>query len=191
MPRLARFTTILLFALLAARTASAQGSQVGITAGFAWTWATDIDYAAVNATEVRKLGFVGGVFAILPLDQRRLARTIAFQPEALIAQKGARGHSASRDNLDWSAEYLEIPLLFRFGTLGRKAGLFAVAGPGVSIRLTSHGELPLPDAERVDVNLLVGAGVATGEFTVEIRYDAGLRGTHKSRAIVSLVHVRL
>lgn len=183
---------LLVLLFVGAAPATAQGTQAGVTAGLSWTSLTGLagvpDAAAADA--VWKPGFLGGVFVILPLDRRRLAQTVAFQAEALVTQKGVRTHNANRDNVDRTVEYVQFPALVRFGTLGRAPGPFVVAGPAVSIRLASHGALDLPLAPRTDIGLIAGAGAATGEFTIEVRYDAGLRGPQKTRAVSTLLHLR-
>jgi hypothetical protein len=182
--------TTLVMLLAAAPAAHAQGTSAGVTAGFGWTTMAGVDGSEAGGTPSWKPGFAGGVFAIVPLDDRRRPRALAIEPELLIVQKGVRARTSDLDNHDRTYEYFQLPVLARAGTLGQAPGLFVVAGPALDVLLASHGSLALPEPPRIDVSVVLGAGVSTGEFTIETRYDGGLRGPQRSRAVTTFVHVR-
>ncbi len=105
-----RFTTIaLLFALsVPASLARAQG-QIGAILGATFSTLRGIDGLS------SRTGLVGGLSIVLPTDG-----FFAFQPEALLVNKGAKASTGDPEGLKLS--YFEIPLLYRL-KLSREPGL--------------------------------------------------------------------
>lgn len=113
---------------------------------------------------------------------------LSFEPELLLAQKGA---SLAIDPVAGGfdqARYLEAPLLGRLTlTRGRVARPFLVAGPTIGVRLDCTagrvlGSTPFSEScsragaqfRRGEVSGTVGAGVDFGRIQVGGRYELGL-----------------
>lgn len=135
---------------------------------------------------------MGGAFAF------RIGDRVAFQPEVLFVQRAYESqlHGGADDpfpldidgRLTWN--YLEFPMLFRLAMGG--AGMQLLAGPSLNISLDSWQCGPA-----VDVGIAVGAGLYGETFTMEGRYEEGLReiwwmdpGSRRHRAFLVLFGVR-
>jgi len=189
---------------LAGSPARAQSVQEGLEGGVNWSTISNLAFDVPGSSTGFKPSLQLGGYLIVPIRRRR---TVGFQPELVYTRKGLRGHDPNANTLSTSLDYLEVPLLVRLGTEGRAPGPFLVAGPGVSVLLRARRTSDQSDAVNdvdiraqttpVDVNLIGGVGVSTGEFTVEGRVDAGLRGTgtgasgvaSRTRTISVLLHV--
>ena len=169
--------------------AHAQSVQEGLEGGVNWSTVSHLAFDVPGSTTGFKPSLQLGGYLIVPIRRRR---TVGFQPELVYTRKGLRGHDANANTLSVSLDYIEIPLLLRLGTEGRVPGVFVVAGPGASVLVRAHRTIEQADAlddvniraqtRAWDVNAVAGIGVATGEFTVEGRVDAGVRGTSVSSA---------
>jgi len=133
-----------------------------------------------------KLGFCGGGFVIFPLS-----KGMAVQAEALYTQKGAEmsgtidiGAGPEPFKLYWNTDYLEIPVLFRYGfeTKGRLKP-FLFAGPALGIKMSAklkveaEGESADQDISNfrsTDFGLVFGGGVDIGKISIDFRYTMGL-----------------
>lgn len=128
-----------------------------------------------------------------------ITEMIAFQPELLYFQKGAKqtieffGQSFEAKS---TLNYLEIPLLVK-ALFGEEDGLqfFATAGPslgfGINGKAEADGETQDIDFDddmikKVDLSLAIGAGIqlpaGPGVFTGDLRYLLGLTTTDDSNA---------
>jgi hypothetical protein len=202
-----RGALLLLAACLLASSSSparSQSVQEGLEGGVNWSTISNLTFDVPGTSTGFKPSLQLGGYLIVPIRRRR---TVGFQPELVYTRKGLRGHDPNANTLSTSLDYLEVPLLFRLGTEGRAPGPFLVAGPGVSVLLRARRTTDQSDAVSdvdlraqttpVDINLIGGVGVSTGEFTVEGRFDAGLRGTgtgasgvvSRTRTISVLLHV--
>jgi hypothetical protein len=202
-PRASFLLTVSLIALAGAP-ARAQSVQEGLGGGVNWSTVSNLAFDVPATTTGFKPSLQLGGYLIVPIRRRR---TVGFQPELLYTRKGLRGHDPDANTLSVSLDYIEVPLLLRLGTEGRAPGVFVVAGPGVSVLVRAHRTIERADGfddtniraqtTGSDVNVIAGAGLATGEFTAEGRVDAGLRGTgtgaagvaSRTRTISVLFHV--
>ena len=135
------------------------------------------DAVDVTVDEETRWGGTGGVFVTLPLND-----SVAFQPEALYVMKGATLGVGPSTTLAFDANYLELPLLLRFGRSSRP--LYFLAGPAVGFRLAAvarevvNGVTETRDfsdqIKRVDVGVSFGGGATFGRFLVEGRWTEGL-----------------
>jgi len=113
---------------------------------------------------------------------------VSFEPELVLAQKGATLAIDPVANGFDQARYLEAPLLGRVNlTEGRTVRPFVVAGPTVGLRLDCTagrvlGSTPFAEScdkagaglTRGEVSGTVGAGLDFGRFQVGGRYELGL-----------------
>jgi len=138
---------------------------------------------------------LGGAFAF------RIGDRMAFQPEVLFVQRayelqlhgGADAYDPFPLDIDgrltWN--YLAFPMLFRLAMGG--AGMQLLAGPSLNVSLECWD-----CGSAVDVGIAVGAGFYGETFTLEGRYEEGLReiawwmgdGSHRNRAVLVLFGVR-
>jgi hypothetical protein len=107
-----------------------------------------------------------------------------IQPEALVSVKGASFSEFSAD-ADIEITYLEIPVLFRYGSpISTGTSLKLFAGPSLAFKLNAEatGEFlgisedqDIDDeVESVDFGLVIGAGIDSGRLTFDGRYTWGL-----------------
>jgi hypothetical protein len=128
----------------------------------------------------RRTGIVAGVFYVFPV-----APHFSFQPEWLYAQKGAKFSENSDFGLD--LDYFDVPLLLRWDSTTAGQSTFNVfAGPSLNFRHRARqedeeGDRDIrSDVERIDVGLIVGAGVEFGRFLIDGRYQHGLKEVNKA-----------
>ena len=120
----------------------------------------------------------------------RLGEHLAFHPELLYSQKGAKSSFAGPGGLAFSEEerlhYLDLPLLLR----ARASGFFVEAGPQLGYLLAQKSSfvttLPGFDPEtststttdgsrRLDVGYVLGLGYALPQgWELGVRYNGGL-----------------
>jgi len=137
-----------------ASTATAQG-QVGAVFGATFTSLRGVD-GLDNRT-----GLVGGLSIVLPSSG-----LLAFQPEALFVNKGAKASTGDPGGLKLS--YFEVPLLVRL-KLGGEGTVHphAYAGPYVGIQVDCSvkgssadcDDLPGVSTKSVDVGGVLGGGL--------------------------------
>ena len=189
-----RLSLLSFLALGLALPAAAQ-TTYGVRAGLNVSDYLGVDEDDVDAGDLSpSLGFVGGVFAEVPLSPR-----LSLRPEVLYSQKG---FSVSMSNVfeegqldfdfDVNVDYVEVPVLARIGVpLSPTLDAGLLLGPAVAfkVRESLDGEGRLngeiiddldfgtdgEDAfETVDLGLVLGAEVGSGPFYVDLRYTLGL-----------------
>jgi hypothetical protein len=169
--------TIFTLALLAglAGAARAQNISLGIKAGPSYA-----SFVGKDAGERDGLfGFHAGVFANIGLSNM-----VAFQPELLYSQKGAKLANATDFRTRFS--YLDVPLAFHVNA----DGLFFEAGPQVGFLLAAKSEagnaaVDVKDATNsVDFGYLAGLGYQrkTG-LGIGLRYNGGFTNVPKALTV--------
>lgn len=124
-------------------------------------------------------GLIGGVFAVWPVSP-----AIGIQTEALYSQNGA---TLDDDDVNGSLEldYLDFPVLARFSSPASTNAAFHVfAGPAFGVRVRARATSEFEDEEeeddlseevkRLDLGLVVGAGLDFGRLVLDGRYRWGL-----------------
>jgi len=113
-----------------------------------------------DLTNASRTGVIAGIFGTF-----RISGLLAFQPEGLYAQKGAK---------DLLIHYLEFPMLARLDLSLGGLGLYAVGGPSFAFR-QSQGDLKL-DTSSIETVLGAGIGFSLGRGTIglESRYQRSL-----------------
>lgn len=119
-----------------------------------------------------KVGFTGGIYSRFKIP----ASPMSIQPEVLFSQKGAEG-----DDISATLNYIEIPVLARFGfILDGPVTPNVYFGPYVGFNTKAEGEGPniafnIEDAvNKTDAGVVIGADVQITRFTIGGRYSAGL-----------------
>lgn len=170
-PKLLRMTATAAL-LAAALTASASAQTIGLTAGATFNTISgdDLDDIVESRT-----GFVGGVYLNLPLG----GGALSLEPALLYTMKGADFPDV---DTELNADYIQIPVLLRygFGAGGVKPVLFA--GPAANIQVscdltgTFEGDCEdeLSNPESLQWDGIVGAGIGFGKLGVDVRYEFGL-----------------
>ncbi|GAB3726559.1 porin family protein [Hymenobacter agri] len=155
--------------------AQAQDVSLGLKAGA--TYASFTGEQAGNPDGL--FGFQGGIFANIGLS-----RMVAFQPELLYSQKGAKVKDVT--NASTRLSYLDVPLAFHVNA----DGLFFEAGPQVGILLAAKSEVG-PQSVDVknqlnpfDAGYLVGLGYQrkTGPG-IGLRYNGSFSNLPKSSTV--------
>ncbi len=171
-------------------------AQAPATKGFGIEGGVNLSYLTVvpkGAPRSMGTGAMVGLFGVVPLTS-----TISLQPELQYSQhKSKLGTGATERDVDFS--YISIPLLVRMPMFG----LYITEGP--SFNLPVKAEIGGRDAKDTlrspDISLVIGVGANMGRFSIEARWDSGLRriekaapvtgGPHRSRTITGLLAVRL
>ncbi|HVP90591.1 MAG TPA: porin family protein [Terriglobales bacterium] len=169
-----------LVAMLAAPAPAAAGVQFGIKGGGNMAKLTGSDLQDINGTLKNKVGFVAGVFLAF-----NMGPVFTLQLEGLYTMKGVDQTyidtgTTYTDKL--SANYIEIPLLFKFRIPTPLVSPFVFAGPAVSFKLsekvTENGQtVPLDQAlfKNNDYGAIFGGGINIGShFQMDVRYSMGM-----------------
>ena len=130
----------------------------------------------------RRTGLVAGVFVTIPAS-----RHFDIQPEVLYSQKGAKISEAG-DKATIELDYVDIPVLARY-TSGGPASVQVFGGPSFGLRTRARSKAEFGgttqtqdiknDVKSSDIGLVVGAGLESGRFTVDGRYQWGLTNINK------------
>lgn len=174
-----RSRSAILFTFLAvvwqASPASAQttdGMTWGVQAG------VGIGYGAVPEGTTREIEptFNGGVFAVLPLSERW-----AFQPELKLDRR-----KITVGGIPTEVTYLSVPIMLRNDFLG----IYMVQGLSLNnVVSASIFDVDFRDTTTSpDVAIIVGAGKRFGRWSVEGRWETGMRSFQKD---IALTGVRL
>jgi len=163
--------------------ASAQGLEYGVKGGVTLAdlnETSDTD----NASFDLRVGFLVGGFVTWPLGGR-----LAFQPEALFTQKGAKSDQLGGTSTE-KLDYLDIPLLVSYRITGtRERNFSAFGGPSVGVLLrarssasfggTSFEENVKDQVKSTDFAVVGGLAYHRGRFVVDGRYSWGLTDIDK------------
>ena len=151
---------------------------VGATGGGAYTSFLGSD-ATTGWSASYRWGYQAGLTADLGLSE-----SLAFHPEALYAQKGAKFSADARNR---TLAYVDVPLLLRYypGGAFQANTAFVEAGPRVSALLAAKNDADTDtkaEFNRFDAGVVLGAGyrLASG-LSLGLRYDIGI--THPYQAI--------
>jgi hypothetical protein len=142
------------------------------------------DVSDLGDTDMRS-GLVVGLFGVVPLNEN-----IAFQPEVLFSQQGAKLEDGS-DDATIKLDYLQVPLLARFRLgMSPSAPVHALFGPSFGFRTNAEVDVngeTIDDndefedqTESFDIGLVAGIGVNAGPAVVDARYMWGLRNIDKT-----------
>jgi hypothetical protein len=161
--------------------AAAQGFEVGVKGGF--TFADIPNYAELiddegGNPEMRVGAVVGAHLGFT------LGRVIGLQTEVLYKQKGLKASAPAgiEEAITLKLDYIEVPVLLRFGAMGRN-GLQFLVGPSFNFntraRVVLEGmfdedEDVADEFEDFELGLVVGAGYYGSPLIVEGRYEEGL-----------------
>jgi hypothetical protein len=183
-----RAAAAVVFGVLGLAIASRASAQpaVGLVGGTALSTLANFG-DQVSVTDGRLAGVLAGVYVDLPLAHR-----VSLQPEVAYLRKGvhlegpvAPGSTAPVRITEWF-DYLEVPVLVRLGAVGRRDGLYAVAGPAVARLVRAREGFDVPGVAvldediadgvtATDVALVAGAGLAISRVAIEARFERGLR----------------
>jgi len=152
--------TVLVWVLFLPGSGFADTSFLGFEAG--------INFADLNGTDVNpsfgsRLGAVGGGLAHLGLIPG-----LAFQPEILYTQKGAK---FSNGGTDYQLDYVEIPVLVELslGLPGINPGI--LLGPSIDWNVMMKG---LPNINPMDTGIIAGLQLHFEPILLSGRYEVGL-----------------
>lgn len=163
-----------------------------ITSGFAQSTSTGIEskglklgfgfsYMSTSYDELAELfeykaGFQGGGFL-----SYRMSPRFSLQPELLIVVKGTK-QGGFLSLFDWASNYIEVPVLVKYhlADQSRFKPVF-YAGPSFSYLLSSEIDIlffePFDVTDgmhRLDLGLVLGAGLALKRLTFDVRYTFGM-----------------
>lgn len=169
-----------LVAMLAAPAPADAGVQFGIKGGGNMAKLTGADLQDINGTLKNKVGFCAGIFLAF-----NMGSVFTLQLEGLYTMKGVEQSyidtgTTYTDKL--YANYVEIPLLFKFRIPTPLVSPFVFAGPAVSFKLsekvTENGQsVPLTQTlfKNNDYGAIFGGGLNIGShFQMDVRYSMGM-----------------
>jgi hypothetical protein len=161
---------------------AAAGVQFGIKGGGNMATLTGADLQDINGTLKNKVGFVAGVFLAF-----NLGPVFTLQLEGLYTMKGVDSTYVDTDtsttyNDKLFANYIEIPLLFKFRIPTPLVSPFIFAGPSVGFKLNEKvvengQDVPLTQAlfKNNDYGAIFGGGLNIGShFQIDVRYSMGM-----------------
>lgn len=171
------FSLVLVLLLASAPAAMAQNKGAGFKIGVNFA---ELDVKTDEDVNFdRRTGIVAGVFYVFPI-----APHFSFQPEWLYAQKGAK--FSENEDFGVDLDYFDVPLLLRWDSTTAGESTFNVfAGPSINFRHRARveddeGDQDIrDDIEKIDLGLVVGAGMEFGRFLIDGRYQHGLREVNK------------
>jgi hypothetical protein len=137
--------------------------KLGVEGGF--------DLANLNGQNVNdvfgsRLGWVGAVFASLPLGP-----TLAFQPELMYEQKGGK-YNGNPYRLD----YAEVPLLLDISFIGP---IGILLGPSFDANVANN----VSGTNNTDIGLVGGVQLNLDRFLLSGRYEVGLTNINSNQQI--------
>jgi outer membrane protein with beta-barrel domain len=165
--------------LVAAMTATASAQTIGITAGATFNTLNGDDAEDVFGFE-SKTGFVGGAYLNLPLG----GGSLSLEPAVLYTMKDA---DLPDFNTELSNEYIQIPVLLRygFGAGGVKPSIFVGPAASFSVGCEFTGDVDGScedtgaSEKSVQWDGIIGAGLSFGKFGVDVRYEFGLTDVYE------------
>jgi opacity protein-like surface antigen len=113
-------------------------------------------------------GFFFGVLTNSPFNRR-----VGLQTEFLWSQKGAKV-----SGLKMKLDYFEVPMLLdiRLNTTGKSRASLLLGGHyGILLKARANSTNIKPAFEKLDLGLVAGLGVTTGEWVIDGKYSWGLR----------------
>jgi hypothetical protein len=153
-------------------------------------------------------GFNAGFFACMDF-----ADFVQFQPEFQFIQKGIGFHADhvavisgpsivgyANANDAYTFDYLEVPAVFKFHTtLAPQLEGNLQIGPTLAVLLNAYdhyeissygsGDRDITSSyNTLDVGFLVGAGIQTGPWSLDARYERGLTSIYKNSGGISTVN---
>jgi hypothetical protein len=165
---------------LAAPTFAAGKIGFGGKAGLAISKITGDDADGLDS----RTGFALGGYLEFPI-----APTVAFRPEAMYIQKGAKEDLSGVD-MTFKLDYIEVPLLLvvKIPTETGSVTPEFFAGPAIGMNVTAkvtgeyEGEsesIDIDNAKSMDLGVTVGGGAAfkvgeANKLTIDVRYTLGL-----------------
>jgi len=160
---------------------AAANVQFGIEGGGNMAKLTGADAQDINGTLKYKVGFVGGIFLAF-----NLGSVFTLQLEGLYTMKGVDSTYVDTTGLTYSdklfANYVEIPLLFKFRIPTPLISPFVFVGPSVGFKLNEkvveNGQtvtLTQPLFKNNDYGAIFGGGINIGShFQIDVRYSMGM-----------------
>ena len=176
-PKFLRMTATAVL-LVAAMTATASAQGIGITAGATFNSISGDDVEDVFES---KTGFVGGAYLSLGLGGGGLS----LEPAVLYTMKGA---NIQGSDVEFSGDYIQIPILLRYGFGAGNVKPAIFAGPAASFQVScdfsdssdsASCEDAGSDGKSTQWDGIVGAGLGFGKFGVDVRYEFGLSDVYE------------
>lgn len=177
-----KITVIVSLIMLCTSTLSASGVfNTGMKLGLNYSKfiGKDIPGKGVNSIS----GFSLGGFLNYKINDR-----FSLQPEALITTKGSNINTVGDINLHNIFVYFELPVLVKIAfhpIAGIKPILFC--GPAIGFKCLAINDTGMPDdIGKIDLGLILDAGIEFPKISVDIRYNRGLLNFDKSADDISL-----
>lgn len=170
--------TIYTLALVAGLAGSAQAQRSNVSLGLK-VGGTLSNLTGADADSYKNIfGFQAGVFANFGITS-----LVAFQPELLYSQKGAKLSTLNQEDVIRRFHYVDVPLAFHINA----DGLFFEAGPQVGFLVAAQSKFgntstDIKDAyNSVDFGYLAGLGYQrkTG-LGIGLRYNGAFTNVRKS-----------
>ncbi len=161
-------TFVLALAALGVSQVFAQSFDLGLEAGanFSNFIGGAVSQLGNNAND-SKLGFVGGGYLCL-----NFGTSFGIRPEVLYEQKGA---AISGTSITTALDYVEVPILLKFGLGTPVFNPSILLGPSFSWNtLAQSGGKPFSGVNGSDTGLVGGIEIDLSKFLISGRYELGL-----------------
>jgi len=112
----------------------------------------------------------------------------SLQPEFLFTTKGCRINTVGDIYLHNVFTYMEIPVLAKWTfTTEKKWKPYLLGGPFLDLKLLAFNEEGFPeDFKKIDLGLILGAGVRSDKISIGINYNHGFLNFDQSEENIDL-----
>jgi len=181
--------------LVGAGNASAQSMSFGVKGGPNFSNLSGNPFGTGEVIDnTTKIDATFGGFVIVPVNS-----LVAFQPEVLYQRVGSKIENlktAVPGKTTISLDYVEIPILGRFGRMNDTRSFYVLAGPTIGFNTRAKAQDEGQDAEDIkdpdpsgngspgiestSFGLSFGVGMTRKKLLIEFRYTMGLTGIFKN-----------
>jgi Outer membrane protein beta-barrel domain len=163
-----KFIGLSIFSMFLFSSLQAQSeTKVGIRGGVLFS-NQDFKNGGLDINSKAKLGLDLAVVADFPVGE-----VLNISPEFHWLQKGSKIEDISGDNLTYTLNYIEVPVLLKL-KFGTDVGFSVFGGPSFGYLLDGNDNITLNDYKKIEIGLHAGAGVAIGPLVIDLRYLFGV-----------------
>lgn len=143
-------------------------TRVGIRGGVLFS-NQDFKNGGLDINSKAKLGLDLALVADFPVGE-----VLNISPELHWLQKGSKIEDIQGNDLTYTLNYIEIPVLLKLKFGGTDVGFSVFGGPSFGYLLDGNDNITLNDYKKIEIGLHAGAAVALGPLVIDLRYLFGV-----------------